>query len=262
VGLLTLVGAAVLGTLVREQRLTRAQGELIGVAGALRTGAFLLPGELREIGADGDLLSIAPESLTYRAYRSAGLACLVTPSEIVVPLTPLAGYRQSQPGRDSILLFVEGDSVTSGDDRWLALPLGGLSTGRSCGGRPALSLSTLIDTVATPLGRIHVDAPLRTFEVMQLRLYASGSQYWLGARSVSAGETIQPVLGPLTGTGLRFTYLDSTASAAAGPSTVRTISLVLRATTARPVATGGNGVPGLWLDSLSTEFRLRNAPQP
>ncbi len=259
--LFALVGALVQVTLFRESRLARARSELIGLTGTLRLGAALLPGELRELGAAGDIITIGADSLTYRALRTAGLACQVSPNEILVSTTLLGGFRQLQPGRDSLLLFIEGDSPSAADDSWLPLPLFGVATGRVCGGRPALGLATTLDTVLTPLARIHLDAPLRTFEVMQLRLYPSGGQFWLGARSVSAGETIQPVLGPLTGAGLQLTYLDSTGTLAVGPASVRSVQLVVRGTTSHPVVSGGGSGPlAFKQDTISTEVLLRNAP--
>jgi hypothetical protein len=53
---------------------------------------------------------------------------------------------------------------------------------------------------------------------MQIKLYQSQGNYWLGARSVSAGEVIQPVLGPLDNNGLSFAFRDSAGGSPGGHS--------------------------------------------
>jgi hypothetical protein len=47
-----------------------------------------------------------------------------------------------------------------------------------------------------PVDSVPVGTPVITWEIMQVRLYRS-STWQLGARSLSAGETTQPVAGPL-----------------------------------------------------------------
>ena len=96
---------------------------------------------------------------------------------------------------------------------------------------------------------------------MQLKLYSSGGRHWLGARSLSAGETIQPVLGPLTATGLALTYLDSTGAPTSDPRRVRSIAVTLHAVTDRLVRSGAaEGPLALAQDSGGALVTLRNAP--
>jgi prepilin-type N-terminal cleavage/methylation domain-containing protein len=238
-----------------------AQSETAAVQAALRAGSLFLSTELRELGGspgDPDILVFAPESLTYRAMRGIGFTCARAPGSILVDTAGFSGYRSIQTGRDSVLLHFEGRMDTSVDDRWIHLPVQSIGIS-SCGGAAALQLATAIDTVTFPLQRFAALAPLRSFEVMQIKLYQSGGEYWLGARSVSAGETIQPLTGPLTRNGLQLSYQDSLGGVPTAADQIRSIGIVLRATSSLPVRSGGGfRTPARLIDSLVTTVALRN----
>ena len=106
------------------------------------------------------------------------------------------------------MLYAGVDSLQVARGGWLALPLLGVGSA-TCGGGPAVRLITAIDTVSTPLASLPALPPVRIFEVMQARFYASLGSWWLGARSESAGETIQPLAGPFESAGSPFGYRDS-----------------------------------------------------
>ncbi len=261
--LLGLLSGSIYRVLVTQQRLAQLQVERMSLQANLRAGVGLLTAELREVGvgpAETDIQALGPDSITYRAMRTAAFACAVSGPNVRI-LAGSFGYRWPQAGRDSLLLFVEGDSTIATDDRWVAAPILAVSAGAACGGRPAVDLSTTIDLTAVPLTSVQLDAPVRTFEVMQLKLYLSGGRYWLGARSVSAGETIQPVLGPLTATGLTLTYGDSTGTPTGDPRRVRTVAVTLQAVTDRLVRSGAaEGPLVLAQDGVVALVTLRNAP--
>jgi len=238
-----------------------AQGETAAVQAALRAGSLFLATELRELGGspgDPDILIFSPESLTYRAMRGSGMTCARTPSSILVDTASFSGYRTVQTSRDSALLHFEGRLDTSSDDRWIHLPI--LAIGATaCAGAGALQFTTTIDTTLFPLQRFAPLAPIRTFEIMQIKLYQSGGEYWLGARSVSAGETIQPLAGPLTSHGLALSYRDSVGGPASGAESIRSIGITLRALSSTATRrSGGAGVPTRITDSLITAVALRN----
>jgi len=168
------------------------------------------------------------------------------------------GYRSPQPGRDSLLLFQEGREESPGDDRWLRLPILSVTTG-SCSGIPAIVFNTILDTTRFPPATFSPLAPVRTYEVMQIKLYSSMGDYWLGGRSVSGGETIQPIIGPLTSSGLGLVYLDSSRMPAITPNDVRSIEFNLRGLSAGPIRSGaGEGSPLRRADTLTTRVLLRN----
>jgi prepilin-type N-terminal cleavage/methylation domain-containing protein len=256
---LGVVAAATLTLLTGTQRITHAQTARSQLQSNVRMGAALLPQELREL-APSDLLQIASDSITYRAMRGFGLTCGVAADQIRLRAAAAVrvGWRDPQPGRDSLLLFVEGDPLTGADDRWVTLPV--LSVGSTrCGPDAAVALATAIDTLAVPLGSISLGGPARLFEVMQVKAYRQGADWWLGAHSLSAGETLQPVLGPLTAGGLALRYTDLLGATTAVRDSVRSVLVTVRGTS-EPVRQRGVVAP--LQDSLVALVRLRNAPWP
>jgi prepilin-type N-terminal cleavage/methylation domain-containing protein len=258
--LTVLVAAIGLRIFLRQHWTGVAQSETAAVQSALRGGILFLTTELRELGGapgDPDILMFAPESLTYRAMRGSGVSCSRTQNAVLLDPASFTGFRGPQVSRDSILLHLEGSGKTASDDRWLHLPLLGVG-GSICSGAPATLLGTVLDTALFPTGVFAQLAPVRIFEIMQVRLYQSGGEYWLGARSVSAGETIQPLVGPLTAQGLSLTYQDSAGATATTAEAIRSVGIMLRATSSVPIRGAGLGSPGRRIDSLSTLVSLRN----
>lgn len=151
------------------------------------------------IAGSSDLLAIAGDSLVYRAWRGEGLGCLVAPGEVRVLRERLVGWRTPQPGRDSLALLIPEDSAHSG---WLRLPVLTV-TASTCGGRPAVAIGTGATPPSLPLPPL---VPVRIYEVALVKLYRSLGDWWLGARSVSGGEGLQPVTGPYLPGGVRFGY--------------------------------------------------------
>lgn len=259
--LLALVSGVALQLLLRQHWTGEAQSQRAAVQATMRAAVMYLESEIRELGgspADPDIITFAAESLTYRSMRSAGTSCALSSTALTVRLTDLYGYRAPQAGRDSLLLLVDGSPATSSDDQWLHLPLVAVSGG-SCGGQPALLLATVIDTTVTPLSGFPSLAPFRSFEIMQARLYSSGGDYWLGARSVSAAEIIQPLAGPFLVHGLAMQFLDSLALPASSATGIRSVDFTLRGVSASAIRTGaGMGLPQRRSDSLATRVMLRN----
>ena len=244
--LLGLLGAVMARALLRYQQTAHRALVREAARRTLEQAAIWLTAELGELGHDSggaDLYRIAAESITYRGPRSAGLGCVVPPDEVRLLLDRSSGWRQPQAGRDSMLLFAESNLPGQGDG-WLALPI--TATGLSeCAGRPAIRLTTRF-----PPGRsLPADSawlhPVRIFEVMQAKLYRSQGDWWLGARSESAGEGVQPLAGPLTPAGLRLVYHDSAGGPATLPRDVRQIALHVRAA-------------GAVVESVTVTLRPRN----
>jgi hypothetical protein len=114
----------------------------------------------------------------------------------------------------------------SGD--WIRVPLDAAPRSGTCpGGGAAITLPVLA-SVPDPLAGVSWPAPLRVTEQMELRAYQSGAEWWLGQRSVSSGETIQPALGPLAPFGLTVSGFDSLGNPALAPADVRRLKLVVR----------------------------------
>jgi len=254
--LTVLVLTLVYRVLVGQQRTTSLQAQRVLLQTSLRSAAAFITAELREVSTDSgnpDLVAFAAESVTYRATRGSGMGCSVSPTAVDF-LGPLHGaFRRPQAGRDSLLVF-----VGAGPGReWITGPVIGVASS-SCGGSASLRISTLLDSVALAAASIGPLFPIRLFEIMQIKLYQSQGSHWLGARSVSAGEAIQPVLGPLDSNGLAITFRDSVGAIATRPFDVRSGEVVIRAQ-ANQAVHGSAGVPQLLRDSVRAVIPLRNA---
>jgi hypothetical protein len=196
-----------------------------------------------------------------------GFTCAVTATQIKLLNTtvlPFNALRGISPGRDSLLLFVDSDPGTAADDRWVRLPISSTST-TTCGSSAAIAVNTPNFLALLPgglLSSVTVGGPVRTEEVMRLKSYASGGQQWVGAASLSGGDAVQPILGPITPAGFLLEYFTGDGTATATLSAVRVIRIRLIGLTERAVAQGGNsGANVILQDTLITRVLLRNAPR-
>lgn len=265
--LLGIVTTTLYRVLTTNQRLSRAQTEQVSLQSSVRQGALAVANELREIGINSagatDILAMSANGITYRAMRSSGMACQVSATEVRIRNTANTFFstRAIAAGQDSMVLYVEHDPNTSTDDTWLVRPITGVSAS-TCGATAAIALATTINTATTPLAWIVLDAPVRTFEVMELGVTAVGGQNWLGIRSVSAGQAMQPALGPITATGLDLQYFNAAGAATANAALVQSIRINIRGVTDRTVRAGGQSPLAIDSDSLAMRITLRNAPHP
>ncbi|HKH82954.1 MAG TPA: prepilin-type N-terminal cleavage/methylation domain-containing protein [Gemmatimonadales bacterium] len=266
-GLTLLVTSALYRTLVSIQRLSRGQTERVSLQSNVRAGVLALASELRDMGtvtggtsSRNDLITMAPDAVTYRAMRGVGFTCQVpTPTQITIARGSFSGYRDPQPGRDSAFLFVEGSVETGQEATWLPFAITVVSTATACpGGRgPGMTLTA----VSGALPPVEVGTPVRIYEVMELRLYRSDGEFWLGARSVSSGENIQPMAGPLTqANGLLLEYLDRLGGRTGDLTAVGSIGLTVRGISQGAVhASGDQGPLARIQEELVTQVTLRNA---
>jgi len=269
--MMTLVGGVVFVLLNSTQRVSTAQAERMLMQSSIRTGALVVPAELREIATNTsgqtDLMDIAADSVTYRAARGLGFTCAVTATQIKIlnnGVLPFSGLRAISPGRDSLLLFVDNNPDSRTDDSWVRLPITSVAT-TTCGTQPAIAVNTPSFLGLLPgglLSTVLVGGPVRTEEVMRLKSYAAGGEQWVGVASLSGGDAVQPILGPITAGGFTLTYLDGTGAVTAIRDSVRMIQLQLIGVTERRVAAGGvTGANVLLQDTLVTRVMLRNAPR-
>lgn len=218
--LLGLSLCGMIGTLlVRSSlQLTRAVAQLQqrGTAlSALDQGSAWLAAELGDV-APGDLRRMTAESFSYRGLRVAGLGCEVTATDVRFLPQARAGGRDPQPGRDTLLLYTGAPH----DSGWVALPIMSVAAA-TCDGSAALRVGTVVDSLTLARVRLLPLVPVRIFESMQSRFYLSGDAWWLGARSESAGEGLQPLAGPYPAGGVQLRYLDAAAQPTADPGAVR-----------------------------------------
>ena len=228
-----LVGTVLCHSLLQQTRATRSVLDRVAAGLTLDQAGAFFTAELEGLGHAGpDLLRLATDSLSYRAFRGTGLACEVDPVRVVASLS---GVRQPKPGRDSLLLFVARDDVTDSAVAWIAAPIISVRPA-VCPGGAALELGTALDTSRSPVSALPPLVPVALFEVMQARAYQSQGQWWLGARSESGAETIQPLAGPFAPAGVTFEYTDSVGAPTLQPARARAIRVDLQAVTPGGVA--------------------------
>ena len=262
---LTLVVAGALyGLLVNTQRITRAQAQRVELQSNVRAGSFVVVSELRELsavaggtGAQNDILVAGSTAVVYRAMRGVGFIC-GTPGATAIRIarSSFSGLRDPQAGRDEALIFI-GDSAAA-EDSWLGTNIVSVATGAPCPGAVGPGITLTVPANASVAG-LEAGTPVRLAEVMELRLYESEGRSWLGARSVSGGEAIQPLVGPLTnGSGFRLEYLDAAGAPTADRTSIKSIRIALRGTTEG----GGAGNSDPIEEELVTQVVLRNAVGP
>jgi hypothetical protein len=262
------VCASVYQLLLTTQRLGRAQATRAALQANVRAASIVVANELRELqtmagGTPGqnDVLAIASADISYRAMRGTGFLCQTSgTSQLRIPVSSYSGYRDPQPGRDSALIFLEGDPDVDTDDSWQSLALTNVSRSSTCpsGLGPAITLTTL---PAASVAGVAPGTPVRIYEVMQLKLYRSEGKSWLGARSVSSGEAIQPVVGPLRdGDGFLLEYLSSGGVATTDRSSIKSIRVTLRGVADSSISQTGEMVRPQ--EELVTQVVLRNSIRP
>ena len=263
--MMLIVSGAAYQTLTLTQRLAGAQGQQVNVQSTVRSAALVLTNEFRPLGAglgisggESDLISIAPTGATYRAERGFGLLCQAAgANRLQLSRLTFAGHREPQAGRDSVSVFVEGNPAATEDDLWVPAAITGVGVGRCAGGE-----NSSIELTVTPSAAfdgLPSGTPVRIHEVMELRLYRSEGRSWLGMRSVSSDESIQPLAGPLRETdGIRLDYLDAAGLPTGSRSEVRGIRFTLHGESEAPANFGAQRGQPVSQD-LSTQVGLRNA---
>ena len=257
-GFLTVVLVALaLGSLTALQRAAQQQVEHTARHQSLLTSAHMIRAELGGLSPrSGDLAQIGPEVLQYRATRATGWVCGRTSDGLLLASGLLRALRLPVSGRDSALLLVPaGDSVG-----WVAQPVIAPPRTGTCPSDGAQAL--VVPIPAGTLDAAVIPGPLLVFEVMELRAYRSGTDWWLGLRSVSSGETIQPVTGPFTAAGVLFRFLDEAGAEVTDPSQVRRIAVFLRGPASRSqgIGSGARAFQTGLADSLAFEVILRGDP--
>ena len=258
--LMGIVGATLTRVLLNMQRSARAQSERVTMQGNLRAGIAFVPAELRDLSAD-DIIDADPDHIEYRAMRATAFACSATATHVTLRNSLLFAYRAIVAGRDSLFIFVENQPSIASDDQWVAAGISAVGTFNCPDGSAGTRLTLLAPSAAytNALPNMALDAPVRTFERMELALYAADGRSWLGARSISAGEpALQPVLGPLAAdSGLRLTYHAANGATTATIANMREIRVTLFGETGMPISAGYGG-PQIASDSIVARVQLRN----
>ena len=268
--LLGVVALAIYQLLTNNQRLYRQQAERSDLNETLRGATSMLPMELREVNAadtmGSDITSMTANAITYKAMRTLYFACNNpvdggSTGSIDLWRTPFFGNRFPDPTRDSVVLFAEADPTTRMDNFWVHANVSAVSYGSLCPGtQPSVTVTLSNVYPVGGLGKATAGTPVRGYEMLQLLTYQDArGDAWLGVRQLlkaTGWTTTQPLLGPLAGRGVRFTYLDTAGVVTTQPTSVARIGIMVPGMTLEPVRSAGR--LQRVIDSLSTTVAVRN----
>jgi prepilin-type N-terminal cleavage/methylation domain-containing protein len=268
--IMLIVMGAVYKLMLSTQRLSRGQAERMTLQSNVRIGSLVVLNDLRELNtvtgglpSQNDILAIAATDITYRGVRGIGFICQApTATQIRISRSSFSGYRDPQAVRDSLYVFIDGDQDTEVGDAWLPVAITAVSTATACPG--AMGAGITLTTPNTPsLVGLPIGTPIRFYEVMEVKLHQADGKSWLGARSVSAAEPIQPVLGPLAdGNGFLLEYLNGAAAVTTDVKAIKSIRVTLRGISDGAVNAGIEGSPTHVQEELVSQVTLRNALRP
>lgn len=272
------VAGFVMGAIYRilqaNQRFYTAQNQILDIQQNIRAVAQILPGELRELDAgDGDILEMSDTAITFKAMRGFAVTCAPASAgagTVTISTSQTFGYRAIDATRDSMLVFRDGNTQLTSDDRWLRAPIAASAsatcTDGSAGTRYTLTgmvggISQLGPSGATGDQGVSVGSPVRTFEVVNYRLYNDGTgTWWLGVRSYTGGAwaATSPIAGPLRpNDGISFEYRTAADAVTATTTAVARIRLTVRGQSRTAINIPGRRA-GYFQDSLTTRIALRN----
>lgn len=143
--ILAIVGAALTRVMIKSQQANKDSANANSGRRELRSGATMLPSELRSISsAGGDIMKMAEDEMVVRAAIGSSIACAIDPAKryIDIPPTNLAKhtltswFTEPKPG-DTLFLYNENILKGSEDDKWEKFAIASVSTSSAyCVGAP------------------------------------------------------------------------------------------------------------------------------
>lgn len=277
--LLGLVSAAIYRVLVNNQRLYMAQTQRIDLSQNIRAASTILPAEFRELDAfDGDIAAMTASSIDIRAMRWLSFVCvppvlngnnlgnqmIIRGGRVGEPM--YFGSRDVRENTDSLLIYWDGNQASRLDDYYVPGRIAATPGNQDCpavGAIPPQPGTRLVfDGNFLPgtnlAGAITTGAPVRGFERVRYQLYQpSGDTSWyIGFQP--AGQTMQPLVGPVLANGLTFEYFNAAGAVTAVRTQVARIDITVRARTSAAVRSGGQAPRRAIVDSITTSVALRN----
>jgi prepilin-type N-terminal cleavage/methylation domain-containing protein len=268
--IMLIVMGAVYRLMISTQRVSRGQAERVNLQSNVRIGSLVVLNDLRELNTftggladQNDILAIGASEITYRAMRGMGFICQApTATQIRISRGTFSGYRDPLPVRDSLYVFIDGNADADADDTWLRVAIAAVSTTTACPGATGAGITLTTPNTAALVG-LATGTPVRFFEVMELKLHEADGRSWLGARSVSAGEVVQPVLGPLVdGNGFLLEYMAANGATTTNRTAIKSIRVTLRGISDGTINVGSEGSQAHVQEELVSQVTLRNALRP
>lgn len=238
----------------------RDRSERMSLEHSFRVVAAAVRSAMEPIGRDSaagaDLVVALPDRFVARITRGSGVLCDAT--SVAFTARTAAGWwsalRNPVPGRDSLLV----ERLSSGSD-WEAIALSGAPSQGTCpDGSAGLTLPVVADSAA--LAGVRDGAPVRVFEEMELRLYSSNGSEWVGLRSLTTGEAIQPLAGPFAAAGLKLEYRSLAGAPVADPAEAAMVLLRMTGLNERAGGLGTSRGPRARPDSALMLVVRRNPP--
>jgi len=277
--ILGIVGSVIMRVVLRQQRFYASAAEITSTRADLRDLATALPSDLRAISSvGGDIYAMSDSSLDFRLTTGISTVCQVGVGFVVVPPATLASrsgvtsWTAAPVSGDSVLIYDEGATSAITDDVWrqykiIAAPVAAacpVATGFTTTSAEAAAGIKLTLSAALPATSPQGSA-MMFFRHAHYGLFVTASgKTMLGYYDCPASTcgTVTPMGGPFlpyaaSGSGVQFTYYDSTGVATATPANVARIDVTVRAQTAAPVALAG-GTRSYLRDSLAFTVSLRN----
>jgi prepilin-type N-terminal cleavage/methylation domain-containing protein len=277
--LLGIVSTAIYRVLVNNQRLYMAQTQRIDLSQNIRAANTILSAEFRELDAfDGDIIAMSADSILVRGMRWLSFVCvppvlngnnlgnqmIIRGRQVGDPM--FFGSRYINESTDSLLIYLDGNQTTRLDDYYVPGRIAATPGNQQCpavGAIPAQPGTRIVfdgnfifgTNIA---GAITMGAPVRGFERVTYKLYqAAGDTSWyIGFRP--AGQTMQPLIGPLLTNGLTFQYFNAAGAVTAVRTQVARIDVTVRARTTAQVRAGGQAARRAIVDSITFSVALRN----
>lgn len=217
---------AALQILITNQRTYTAQTAQIQGQQSTRAAMEVLFGELREISAQGgDIVAMSSGSLTVRAMRKFGPVCAVSTDDPPV-LTVLKVGDWFEAG-DSVFVFADNKTTTSGDDAWITAKISSVDTTKSCGTQDGVDLSFAGQSALFTADSVRTGAPVRSFTRYKYALMTLDGDTYLGRTDTDGTEV--PLVGPLkSSNGVEFAYMDQDGNATTTEADVRQIEVTVR----------------------------------
>lgn len=194
-----------------EARVDRARAEE-----DTRSGIELLARELREVSpAQGDLVRLESDGVTFRSATGAGLVCDVELGS--TPRLVVRGLNTDFAVSDTVSIFADDATGTAADDAWIDARVTAVDAVEACGQAAVQRLSFAGQAPGFAEARVRSGALVRVLRTRRYELGRWMDEPWL-VRIDETGSV--PVVGPLDATGPAFDYLDEDGLRTSTPSEV------------------------------------------
>ena len=260
--------AAVVQTIVIQQRSHSLQDAVVSTRQTIRTSMEILQTELRELSAsDGDLLEAEPNRLAFRAFRKIGFICAMGPGASQFTLWELGDEPFAED--DRLLIFADGDPSSGADDAWIEARVNETPGSASCSqswvryddpGESYPRKRIGVNVAGGALNSVLPGAPVRGFVPMTYGAYEIDGEWVVGREEEGKAPValIGPIAPPAEG-GLVFRYYDENGNqiTPTTPSTRRAVRRIEISIQALGPVQAGTGQA--FTDELTTHVYLRGS---